>query len=53
MNEDTEYYEVEIELDDKVFMDLALQAHNRDMKLNDYLIELLKKDIERRENEKR
>lgn len=32
---------VEIEMEDEMFMTLALEAHSKDMKLNDFLVSLL------------
>ena len=37
---------IELDLSDDVLLQLALEAHNADMKLNDYIIQLLKEYIE-------
>lgn len=36
-----------IELDDETFMNLALLAHEREMTLNDLIVQLLREQIER------
>lgn len=36
------YYEVELDLNDKEIAALAREAHKRDMKLNTYMVKLLK-----------
>ena len=41
MMESQGFESVEIEMDDEMFMTLALEAHNKDMKLNDFLVSLL------------
>ena len=41
MTESQGFENVEIEMTDEMFMSLALEAHNKDMKLNDFLVSLL------------
>ena len=45
MTESQGFETVEIEMDDEMFMSLALEAHNKDMKLNDFLVSLLEEII--------
>ncbi len=43
---------VTVELEDWVILALALEAHRRDMKLNDYIVELLEKAVKEDKNGK-
>jgi hypothetical protein len=40
---------VTVDLDSDLLLALALEAHRRDMKLNDYIVELLEKYVKERE----
>ncbi len=40
-------YDIMLDLDVDVILELALRAHKRDMKLNDLLIEIIKNELER------
>ena len=40
--EETRYVECELELDEKTLLFLALEAHKKNITLNDYMIELFK-----------
>ena len=40
---------VEIDMTDEMFINLALDAHNKDMKFNDYVNELLRDYLKRPE----
>ena len=46
-----EHEVITINLDDDVLLKLALEAHERDMKLNDYILQVVKEFIERQNNE--
>jgi hypothetical protein len=37
---------LEVELPDYMWLDLAMEAHNKDMKLNDYIVHILRLAIE-------
>ena len=37
---------LEVELPDYMWLDLAMEAHNKDMKLNDYIVYILRLAIE-------
>ena len=45
------YEEIEIQIEDDVLLKLALEAHRRDMKLNDYLLEVVMEYVEKVNNE--
>ena len=47
-----EYEEIELDIPDDVLLKLALEAHRLDMKLNDYILQVVKEFIERQNNEK-
>ena len=44
-----EYEIIELELDLETIGSLAIEAHRRDMKLNDFIIEILVKYVEKHE----
>lgn len=43
---------VTISLDKDLLLALALEAHKRDMKLNDYIVELLERKIKEHDSKK-
>ena len=45
------YEEIEIQIEDDILLKLALEAHHKDMKLNDYLIEIVMEYVEKQNNE--
>lgn len=49
MKED--YVSVEIELDNDLLLQLALMAHRKDITLNQLIIDILKKEVERLEEQ--
>ena len=46
-----EYEVIEVDIPDDLLLKLALEAHDRDMKLNDYILGIVKDFIERQNNE--
>ena len=46
-----EYTEIELNIDEDVLLTLALEAHRRDMKLNDYILEIIMEYCEQVEND--
>ena len=46
MSKFTEYEKIELELEDEMFIALALEAHRKNMKFNDYLVMTLQQIID-------
>jgi len=44
---------IELDIPDETLLKLALEAHNRDMKLNDYILQVVKEFIERQNYEEK